>query len=67
MVICAADALIRKSFAMSPSEGAIILADMIGMSWPKEKIVPISILRRLDQLYGSEGSLGEIHVLWCCQ
>jgi hypothetical protein len=52
---------------MSPREGAIILADMIGMSCPKEKIVPMSILRWLGQLYGSEGSFGEVHVLWCRQ
>nr|GFD61028.1 hypothetical protein [Tanacetum cinerariifolium] len=49
-VICAVEAPTFKSCAMSPRAAAIMLADMIGMSWPNEKIVPMMILRYDGQL-----------------
>ena len=62
-VICAVEALIFRSFAMSPRAAAIMLADMIGMSCPKEKMIPMIILRCVGQLYGFAGSLLDAHVL----
>jgi hypothetical protein len=64
-VICAVEAPILRSCAMSPNAAAIILALMIGMSWPKENIVPMMVLRCDGQLYGSAGSLLDDHVLCC--
>lgn len=63
-VICAVGAPILRSCAMSPNAAAIMLALMIGMSWPKENIVPMMILRCDGQLYGSAGSLSDSHVLY---
>jgi hypothetical protein len=62
-VICAVEAPILRSRAMSPNAAAIMLALIMGMSWPKENIVPMIILRYDGQLYGSAGSLFDDHVL----
>jgi hypothetical protein len=64
MVIWAVEALTARSEAMAGSDGAIILADMMGISWPKENIVPMMNLREGCQLYGSEGSVGDAHVAY---
>jgi hypothetical protein len=49
-VICVVDALILSSREMSPKAAAIILADMMGISCPKEKMTPIVTLRCEGQL-----------------
>jgi hypothetical protein len=49
-MICAVKALIARSDAMVGSEGEIMLADIIGISCPKENIVPIRNLRNGGQL-----------------
>lgn len=66
-VICAVEALISRSREMSPKAAAIMLADMMGISWPKEKIMPMVILRCEGQLYGSAGSVADAQVLWLRQ
>jgi hypothetical protein len=38
-----------KSVAMRASEGAIMLADMMGMSCPKENIVPMRSFFRVGK------------------
>jgi hypothetical protein len=50
MVIWAVEALIARSEAIAGSDGAIILADMMGINWPKENIVPMTNLRKGFQL-----------------
>jgi hypothetical protein len=62
MVICETEELMSRSRAMSGKEGAIMLADMMGMSCPKEKIVPMRILRLEWKLYGFLAEVGDDHV-----
>jgi hypothetical protein len=50
MLICVVEALTERSDAMAGREGAIMLADMMGMSWPKEKMVPMRNLSRARKL-----------------
>lgn len=50
MVIWAVEALMARSEAMAGSDGAIMLADIMGISWPKENIIPMVILREACQL-----------------
>jgi len=50
MVIWAVEALMARSEAMAGSDGAIMLADIMGISWPKENIIPMVILREAGQL-----------------
>jgi hypothetical protein len=40
-----------------------MLADMMGISWPKEKMVPMKYLRDVGQLYGSAESEELVHVV----
>ena len=61
-MICPVDESTPKSLSMSPRAAAIMLADMRVTSWPKEKITPMLILRKVDQLYGSFGSSGPSQV-----
>ena len=50
MVIWAVEALITRSEAIAGSDGAIILADMMGINWPKENIDPMTNFRKGFQL-----------------
>jgi hypothetical protein len=50
MVIWAVEALIARSEAIVGSDGAIILADMMGINWPKENIDPMTNFRKGFQL-----------------
>lgn len=52
MVICAVGALMCRSMAIWGSEGAIMLADIMGMSCPREKSVLMRSLREVGKRCG---------------